>query len=107
MRHGRQLAAGDNVNELLDVQLSCSPGDTSLPAKITINGITWSQYDLVCLLASTYYEVRDLSTVTPTGDHTEIMYGAYQQVGNGAVFLDFAHASKTYFEPMVASFKFK
>jgi len=107
MRHGQQLAVGDNVNELLGAQLSCSQGDTSLPAKVTIGGVTWSQYDLVCLLASTYYEVRDLYTVTPTGGHTEILYGTYQQVGNGAVFPDFATASKTYFEPMVESFKFK
>jgi hypothetical protein len=106
-RHGQQLAPGDNVNTLLDVQLSCSPGDTSIPAKVTLNGVTWSQYDLLCLLHNSYYEVRDLSTDTASGGHTEIMYGAYQQVGNGAVFLDFAHASKLYFEPMLESLNFR
>ena len=106
VRNGDEQAPGGMINQLLGGVFTCQSGDASVPAQVTVGGVTWSQVDKVCYLASTYYEVRELVTSSPQYGQTVILYGAYQQVGNGAVAPDFAHASKLYFEPMLASFKF-
>jgi hypothetical protein len=104
VRNGDEQAPGGMINQLLGGVFTCHAGDTSVP--VQVGGVTWAQVDIVCFVASTNYEVRELVTSSPQYGQTVILYGAYQQVGNGAVAPDFAHASKTYFEPMLASFKF-
>ncbi|HTK09411.1 MAG TPA: hypothetical protein VL485_19730 [Ktedonobacteraceae bacterium] len=106
VRNGDEQAVGGMVNELLDGQFSCSPGDRSVPSQVRVGGVTWSQADLVCMISGFDYEVRELVTSSTKYGQTVIMYGAFQQVDNGAMAPDFAHASDTYFQPMLASFQF-
>jgi hypothetical protein len=106
VRNGDEQAVGGMVNDLLGGQFSCTPGDKSVPSQVTVGGVMWSQADIVCLVASNNYEIRELVTSSPRYGQTVIMYGAYQQVGNGAVVPDFARTSDTYFKPMLAAFKF-
>jgi hypothetical protein len=106
VRRGDEQAVGGMVNTLIGGEFKCEPGDKSVPSQVTVAGVTWSQADLICLVASNNYEVRELVTSSSQYGQTVIMYGAYQQVGNGAVVPDFAHTKATYFDPMLASFKF-
>lgn len=106
VRDGDEQAVGGMVNDLLGGQFTCSMGDKSVAPQVTVGGVTWAQADLICMVASNNYEIRELVTDSSRYKQTVIMYGAYQQVGNGAVVPDFAHASDTYFKPMLASFKF-
>lgn len=102
--HSTYFDASSPVNDLLGAQLSCNPGDTSLPQTVTVNGALWNQSDMLCMLASTYYEVRLLTNTNPTTkDQTTIVYGAYQQATASP---PFAQANQKYFEPMLQSFKF-
>lgn len=106
VRNGDEQAVGGMINQLLGGEFTCNRSNASVPAQVKVGGVTWSQVDIVCLIASTNYEVRELVTWSPQYGQTVILYGAYQQVGNGAVAPDFANTSKLYFEPMLASFKF-
>lgn len=106
VRNGDEQAVGGTINQLLDGQFSCSTGDKSVPSQVTVGGVTWSQADLVCMIAGFDYEVRELVTSSPRYGQTVILYGAFQQVDNGAMAPNFALASNRYFEPMLASFKF-
>ncbi|GHO95287.1 hypothetical protein KSF_053350 [Reticulibacter mediterranei] len=107
-RHSGEQAVGGSVNELLGGEFRCDTGDKSVPSSAeTADGVSWSQVDLICLVASNNYEVRELVRSDSQYGQTVIMYGAYQKVGNGAVVPDFAHTKATYFDPMLASFKFK
>jgi hypothetical protein len=105
-RTGEQ-AVGGSINDLIGGELKCDE-DKSVRSQVTIGGVTWLQFGFICLVASNNYEVRELVTSTPGSQRgqTVIMYGAYQQVGKGAVVPDFAHTKATYFDPMLASFKF-
>jgi hypothetical protein len=106
VRNGDEQAVGGMVNELLGGEFSCSTGDTSVPSQVIVGGVTWVQVDLVCMIANSNYEVRELVNSSTKYGQTVIMYGAYQQVGNGAVAPDFADASDEYFTPMLTSFQF-
>lgn len=106
VRHGDEQAVGGMVNELIGGDFSCERGDKSVPSQVTVGGVIWSQADLICLVASNNYEVRELVTSSSQYGQTVIMYGAYQQVGKGAVVPDFAHTKAAFFDPMLASFKF-
>ncbi len=106
VRRGDEQAVGGMVNELIGGEFHCDMGDKSVPSQVTVGGVSWSQSDLICLVASNNYEVRELVTSSTQYGQTVIMYGAYQQVGKGAVVPDFAHTKATYFDPMLASFKF-
>lgn len=106
VRNGDEQAVGGMINELVGGQFSCSPGDKSVPSQLIVGGVTWSQADLVCMIANGNYEVRELVNSSTKYGQTVIMYGAFQQVTNGAMAPDFAHASDEYFAPMVTSFQF-
>lgn len=106
MRRGDEQAVGGMVNDLIGGELKCDMGDKSVPSQVTVGGVTWSQADLICMVASNNYEVRELVTSSSQYGQTVIMYGAYQQVGKGAAVPDFAHTKAAYFDPMLASFKF-
>lgn len=106
VRNGDEQAPGGMINQLLDGQFSCSPGDKSVPSQVTVGGVSWSQVDFVCMIAGYNYEVRELVTASTKYGQTVILYGAFQQVNNGAMAPDFAHASNMYFKPMLASFTF-
>ena len=106
VRRGDEQAVGGMVNDLIGGELKCDMGDKSVPSQVTVGGVTWSQVDLICMVASNNYEVRELVTSSSQYGQTVIMYGAYQQVGKGAAVPDFAHTKATYFDPMLASFKF-
>ena len=106
VRNGDEQVPGGMINQLLDGQFSCSTGDKTVPAQVTVGGVTWSQADFVCMIAGFNYEVRELVTSSTKYGQTVIMYGAFQQVDNGAMAPDFAHASDKYFKPMLASFRF-
>jgi hypothetical protein len=106
VRNGDEQAVGGMINELLDGQFSCSLGDKSVPSQVIVGGVTWAQADLVCMIANDNYEVRELVNSSTKYGQTVIMYGAFQQVTNGAMAPDFAHASDEYFAPMVTSFQF-
>jgi hypothetical protein len=106
VRNGDEQAVGGMINDLLEGQFSCNAGDQSVPSQVTVGGVTWSQFDLVCMIAGLNYEVRELVTSSTKYGQTVIMYGAFQQVGKGAMAPDFAHASNMYFKPILASFKF-
>jgi hypothetical protein len=106
VRNGDEQAVGGMINELLGGQFSCNMGNSSVPSQVMVGGVTWSQADLVCMIHNSNFEVRELVTSSAKYNQTVIMYGAYQQVGNGALAPDFAHASTMYFNPMLASFKF-
>ena len=102
--HSTYLDATSPITDLTGAIMNCNPGDTSLPKTKTINGITWFQDEMLCMLSSTYYEVRMISYTNPkTKDTTTIVYGAYQQA---TASLGFAQANKDYFEPMWESFQF-
>lgn len=102
--HTTYVDATSPIMDLTNAQMQCDPSATSLPPSVTINGITWYQTDLLCLLASTYYEVRLLTnTNATTKDQTTIVYGAYQQTSAST---PFAQANQHYFEPMLQSFRF-
>ncbi len=100
--HTGYVDASSPVSDLTNSQMNCGPGDTSLPAKVTVNGTVWFQTDLLCMLASTYYELRMLKTDAPLGQQTMIIYGAYQQATASPAFKE---ANQTYFEPMLHSFQ--
>lgn len=100
--HTGYLDASSPVADLTNSQMNCSQGNTSLPAKVTINGTVWFQTDFLCFLASTYYELRMMRTDAPLGQQTVIIYGAYQQATASP---PFAKANQTYFEPMLHSFQ--
>ncbi len=103
-----EQAVGGMTNRLLGGVFVCHAGDASIPNKVKVGGVMWSQADIVCMVASSFYELRELVYSNPqTNVQTVILYGAYQQVGNGAAAPDFAHTSQKYFEPMLASFDFK
>jgi hypothetical protein len=106
VRNGDEQAVGGMINVLLGGTFTCNTGDTSVPSQVTVGGVIWSQADIVCMVASSYYEVRELVNGSAHYGQTVIMYGTYQQVGNGAVVPDFIHVDNTYFKPMLASFKF-
>lgn len=100
--HTSYVDASSPIAELTNSDMNCNQGDTSLPEKVTANGITWFQSDFLCMLASTYYEVRMLTTDAPLKQQTTIVYGAYQQATASP---PFAKANKDYFEPMLQSFQ--
>lgn len=100
--HTSYVDATTPIFDLTDSQMQCEQGDTSLPEKVTANGITWFQSDQVCMLASAYYEVHMLTTDAPLGEQTTIVFGAYQQATASP---PFAQADKDYFEPMLQSFQ--
>jgi hypothetical protein len=106
VRRGDEQAVGGMVNDLIGGELKCDMGDKSVPSQVTVGGVSWSQADLICTVASNNYEVRELVTSSSKYGQTVIMYGAYQQVGKGAAVPDFAHTKATYFDPMLESFKF-
>jgi hypothetical protein len=106
VRRGDEQAVGGMVNDLIGGEFKCDMGDKSVPSQVTVGGVSWSQADLICMVASNNYEVRELVTFSSKYGQTVIMYGAYQQVGKGAVVPDFAHTKATYFDPMLESFKF-
>lgn len=101
--HTHYLDATSPVDDLTNSEMNCDPGDTSLPQTVTINGLTWFQSDMLCMLASSYYEIRLLTyRDTRINDETTIVYGAYQQSTSSP---EFQKANQEYFEPMLQSFK--
>lgn len=102
--HTNFVDASSPITDLTGAQMTCNPGDTSLPPTITIHGALWYQSDMVCFLASTNFEVRMLThTDATTKDQTTIVYGAYQQATASP---PFAQANQKYFLPMLNSFRF-
>lgn len=103
--HTTFVDASSPINDLTGTQMTCNPGDASLPPTITIHGALWYQSDILCFLASTYFEVRLLThTDSTTKDQTTIVYGAYQQATASP---PFAQANQKYFLPMLNSFQFR
>jgi hypothetical protein len=103
VRNGDEQAVDGMIIALVGGADKCK---TPVMSQVTVGGVIWSQADVVCLVAGSSYEARELVYGSPRYGQTVIMYGAYQQVGNGAVVPDFIHANNTYFKPMLASFKF-
>ncbi|HEU5229066.1 MAG TPA: hypothetical protein VFU49_14720 [Ktedonobacteraceae bacterium] len=100
--HTGYVDATSPIVDLTNSQMNCEPSNTSLPPKVTVNGTVWFQTDFLCMLASTYYELRMLKTDAPLGQQTVIIYGAYQQATASP---PFDQADQTYFEPMLHSFQ--
>jgi hypothetical protein len=102
--HTTYVDASSPIDDLTGAQMTCNPGDASLPPTVTLHGALWYQSDMLCFLASTYFEVRMLTnTNATTKDQTTIVYGAYQQATASP---PFAQANQKYFLPMLNSFQF-
>lgn len=102
--HTNYVDTATPIADLTGAQMNCDMNTVSLPKTVTTNGVTWFQSDFLCMLASTYYEVRLLTTDnTGANGQTTIVYGAYQQATASP---PFAEADQKYFEPMLQSFKF-
>ncbi len=63
VRNGDEQAVGGMINVLLGGTFTCNTGDTSVPSQVTVGGVIWSQADIVCMVASSYYEVRELAAL--------------------------------------------
>lgn len=103
--HTNYLDTATPIADLTGADMNCDLTTIALPKTVTTNGVTFYQSDFLCMLASTYYEVRLLTTTDTTGPQgqTTIVYGAYQQATASP---PFAEADQKYFEPMLQSFKF-
>lgn len=103
--HTNYLDTATPISDLTGADMNCDLTTIALPKTVTANGVTFYQSDFLCMLASTYYEVRLLTTTDTTGPQgqTTIVYGAYQQATASP---PFAEADQKYFEPMLQSFQF-
>lgn len=102
--HTNYLDTATPIADLTGADMNCNMNTTSLPKTVMVNGTSFFQSDFLCLLASTSYEVRLLTTsATSTQGQTTIVYGAYQQATASP---PFAEADQKYFEPMLQSFRF-